>query len=299
MKAFLIISVIAYLTLTFGGGTAALLATIQIYLTWGREPPEILSAAIVNTAAIFAATTFIGVLDMFMTLWTLLKTREWEDEARKERLKEREENRLERAEERERREQERAADQQRQEKALEETRLERAAERERQEKALEESRLTREAEQQRQEKALEESRLAREAERERLAQERAAERERLAQERAADQQRQEKALAESRLAREAEQQRWEREFELRQAESQARMQVFEQESRAFQQQVLDRLDAEQAQRDLMTTRVLDLLEHITHRSNGRGGNDNGNGSNGDRPTDADADASPDAPEGQP
>ena len=79
------------------------------------------------------------------------------------------------------------------------------------------------------------------------------------------------------------------------------MQVFEaeraaqvavlQESRAFQQQVLDRLDSEQAQRDLMTTRVIDLLEHLTHRSNGRGGNDNGSG-NGDRPND-------DAPEAHP
>lgn len=255
MKAFLIISVIAYLTLTFGGGTAALIATIQLYTIWEREPPEILSAAIVNTAAIFAATTFIGVLDMFMTLWTLLKTREWEEEARKERLMEQEARKQERASEQEARQKER-----------------------------DENRQAREAERQRQERALEESRLAREAE----------------------QQRQEKALEESRLARVADQQRWEREFQQReaetqariqaiQAESQARLQVFEaeraaqtvalQESRVFQQQVLDQLAAERTQRDLMTARVLDLLENLAHRSNGSNGDhDHGDGNgNGDRP----------------
>lgn len=266
MKAFLIISVIAYLTLTFGGGTAALIATIQLYTIWEREPPEILSAAIVNTAAIFAATTFIGVLDMFMTLWTLLKTREWEDEARKERLMEQEA-----------RKQERALDQEARQKERDENRMAREAEQQRQEKALEESRLERAAERERQEKA-----------------------------RAAEQQRQEKALEESRLARAAEQQRWEREFQQReaetqariqaiQAESQARLQVFEaeraaqtvalQESRVFQQQVLDQLAAERTQRDLMTARVLDLLENLAHRSNGSNGDhDHGDGNgNGDRP----------------
>ena len=67
-----------------------------------------------------------------------------------------------------------------------------------------------------------------------------------------------------------------------------------QESRAFQQQVLDRLAAEQAQRDLMTTRVLDLLEYIAHRNNG--GNSNGNG---DRPADPNPNPSPDTPGGAP
>ena len=132
MRIFLVISVIAYLTLTFGGGTAALIATFQIYTLWGREPPEILSASIVNTAAIFAATTFIGVLDMFMTLWTLLKSKEWEEEARKEReadrqaaaadRKEREAERLARAKEWESARQEREQASQAREQALQENR---------------------------------------------------------------------------------------------------------------------------------------------------------------------------------
>ena len=73
------------MALSLGGATAALIFTIRIYSLFGSELPEILSATIVNTAAIFAATSFIGVLDMFMTLWTLLKSKDWEEEARKER----------------------------------------------------------------------------------------------------------------------------------------------------------------------------------------------------------------------
>ena len=42
-------------------------------------------------AAIFAATGFIGVLDMFMTLCTLLKSKDWEEAARKEREADRKE----------------------------------------------------------------------------------------------------------------------------------------------------------------------------------------------------------------
>ena len=112
MKIFLLISVVLYLALTLGGGSAALVATIQIYTLWQREPPEILSASIVNTAAIFAASAFVGVLDMFMTLWTLLKSKEWEEEARKEREADRQAaaaDREERKAERQIREAERAA----------------------------------------------------------------------------------------------------------------------------------------------------------------------------------------------
>ena len=89
MKTYLIISVIVYVALTSVGATAALTATLKVYALWGREPPETLTAAIVNTAAVFAATGFIGVLDMFMTLWTLLRSADWEKEAREEREKER------------------------------------------------------------------------------------------------------------------------------------------------------------------------------------------------------------------
>ena len=207
MKIFLLISVALYLALTLGGGTAALVATIQIYTLWHREPPEILSASIVNTAAVFAASTFVGVLDMFMTLWTLLKSKEWEEEARKEREADR---------------QAAAADRQ-----------ERAAEREVARQAAAAERELREAERQN-----------REAERE-----------------------------DARQEREAERELRERELRLREAEYQINLQTLRAERDAQSQTiqaVIQQLDAERTQRDQMTARVLDLLEQISHRSNGNG-----------------------------
>ena len=261
MKTFLIISVIAYVVLTAGGATAALTATIQIYTFWGRELPEILTAAIINTAAIFAATSFIGVLDMFMTLWTLLKSKDWEEEARKER----ETDRKLREKEREENRQARAAEQSAREKELEENRQARAAEQEARVKEREENRKLREAELQAREKELE---IARQA-------------------RAAEQQARERELEIARQARAAEQQAREKEFaanhQLREAELQARLQSMEaerlareqavRENRDFQQRILDELAADRAAQAQMTTRVLDLLEQVSHRLNGDGGRD--------------------------
>ena len=238
MKTFLIISVIAYVILTIGGAAAALTATIEIYTSWGRELPETLTAAIINTAAIFAATSFIGVLDMFMTLWTLLKSKDWEEEARKEREKEREENR-----------QARAAEQATREKELEENRQARAAEQAAREKEREESRKLREAELQAREKELEISRQAR----------------------AAEQQAREKEFAANHQLREAELQA---RLQSMEAERFAREQAVR-ENRDFQQRILDELAADRAAQAQMTTRVLDLLEEMSHRING---NHNGNGS---------------------
>ena len=124
MRVLLIVSIVLYVVLSLGGATGALIFTIRIYSLFGRELPEILSAAIVNTAAIFAATSFIGVLDMFMTLWTLLKSKDWEEEARKEREKERKAREKERVENRQLRE----AELQAREKELEVNRQARAAE---------------------------------------------------------------------------------------------------------------------------------------------------------------------------
>ena len=238
MKTFLIISVVAYVILTIGGAAAALTATIEIYTSWGRELPETLTAAIINTAAIFAATSFIGVLDMFMTLWTLLKSKDWEEEARKEREKEREENR-----------QARAAEQATREKELEENRQARAAEQAAREKEREESRKLREAELQAREKELEISRQAR----------------------AAEQQAREKEFAANHQLREAELQA---RLQSMEAERFAREQAVR-ENRDFQQRILDELAADRAAQAQMTTRVLDLLEEMSHRING---NHNGNGS---------------------
>ncbi|MDE2787709.1 MAG: hypothetical protein OXL37_13735 [Chloroflexota bacterium] len=223
MKTFLLISVIVYVILTIGGAAAALTATIEIYTFWERELPEILTAAIINTAAIFAATSFIGVLDMFMTLWTLLKSKDWEEEARKER----------------------EADRQAREKELAENRQARAAEQAAREKEIEENRKLRQAELQAREKELEISRQAR----------------------AAEQQAREKEFAAN--------------HQLREAELQARLQSMEaerlareqsvRENRDFQQRILDELAADRAAQAQMTSRVMDLLEQMSHRLNGDSG----------------------------
>ena len=132
MRTILIVMVIAYVTLTLGGASAALAFTIRIYTLHGMTFPETFSAAILNTAAVFAATSFFGVLDMFLTLWTLLKSKDWEEEARKDREadrqareKEREENRQAREADRQAREadrQAREADRQAWQQSLQENR---------------------------------------------------------------------------------------------------------------------------------------------------------------------------------
>ena len=70
--------------------------------------------------------------------------------------------------------------------------------------------------------------------------------------------------------------------QLREAELQARIQSMEserlareqslQENRAFQQHILDQLAADRQAQAEMTTRVLDLLEQMSHRLNGDAGN---------------------------
>ena len=213
MRVLLIASVVLYVVLSLGGATAAAVFTIRIYTLFGRELPEILSAAIVNAAAIFAATSFIGVLDMFMTLWTLLKSKDWEEEARKDREKDRKE---------------RESDRQAREKERVENRQLREAELATREKELEVNRQARAAEQQAREKELEVNRQLREAELQARIQ----------------------SMESERLAREQSLQ----------------------ENRAFQQQILDQLASDRQTQAVMTTRVLDLLEQMSHRLNGDASN---------------------------
>ena len=224
MRIILTTMAIAYVTLTLGGASAALAVTIRIYTMHGEPLPETFSAAILNTAAVFAATSFFGVLDMFLTLWTLLKSKDWEEEARKERDAERVA-----------REAERAA----REKELEDTRA-----------ARETERVARETERAAREKELEDTRAARETERVARETERA-------------------AREAERVAREAE----------RESERVAREQALL-ETRAFHQRILDELAADRAQQTLITTRVLDLMEQMTHRLNGNSNGSNSGSGNG-------------------
>ena len=137
------------------------------------------------------------------------------------------------------------------------------ADRQAREKEREENRQARAVEQESREKEREENRKLREAEL----------------------QAREKELEISRQARVAEQQAREKEFEanhqLREAELQARLQSMEaerlareqaiRENRDFQQRILDELAADRAAQAQMTSRVMDLLEEMSHRLNGDSG----------------------------
>ena len=173
MRTILIVMVIAYVTLTLGGASAALAFTIRIYTLHGMPFPATFSAAILNTAAVFAATSFFGVLDMFLTLWTLLKSKDWEEEARKEREADRqarEADRQAREKEREENRQAHEADRQAREKEREENRQAREADRQ----TREADRQTREADRQAWQQSLQENRAFQQQILDQLAAERAA-----------------------------------------------------------------------------------------------------------------------------
>ena len=84
-----------YLLLSVAAAIATLAATVTVYVLWGREPPETLSAAIVNTAAVLAASALVGVTDMFFTMQErrerLAEKRQHDEERRQWRIREEEE----------------------------------------------------------------------------------------------------------------------------------------------------------------------------------------------------------------
>lgn len=84
-----------YLLLSVAAAIATLAATVTVYVLWGREPPETLSAAIVNTAAVLAASAFVGVTDMFFTMQErrerLAEKRQHDEERRQWQIREEEE----------------------------------------------------------------------------------------------------------------------------------------------------------------------------------------------------------------
>ena len=92
------------LTAVIGGGVLWL--TLWSYAAAGEALSDTTSAAILNTtAATLLWLAFFGGLDMFLTLWTLMQTRQMEAD----RLRREEDDRREREQERIAREQERAA----------------------------------------------------------------------------------------------------------------------------------------------------------------------------------------------
>lgn len=85
--------------------SAVLGVTLWLYIAASRPTYEIFSAAVVNAAATLAASTFVGVFDMFFTLQQMRRNQEdnrrWEDlvaQMQKDRESDREERRAEREE---------------------------------------------------------------------------------------------------------------------------------------------------------------------------------------------------------
>ncbi len=94
-----------YVVTTVSAGAAALALTIWAYNLDGRMLSDLVTAAIINTAAAVAAMGFFGGFDMIFTIWQFLRNQE----AEKARNQEREEERRVREEERRAREEERKA----------------------------------------------------------------------------------------------------------------------------------------------------------------------------------------------
>ena len=96
-----------YVIATVSAGAAALALTIWAYNSDGRMLSDLVTAAIINTAAAVAAMGFFGGFDMIFTIWQFLRNQE----AEKARNQEREEERKVREEERKVRDEDRKAQQ--------------------------------------------------------------------------------------------------------------------------------------------------------------------------------------------
>ena len=94
-----------YVVTTVSAGAAALALTIWAYNLDGRMLSDLVTAAIINTAAAVAAMGFFGGFDMIFTIWQFLRNQE----AEKARNQEREEERRVREEERKAREEQQRA----------------------------------------------------------------------------------------------------------------------------------------------------------------------------------------------
>ena len=81
-----------YVIATVSAGAAALALTIWAYNVDGRMLSDLVTAAIINTAAAVAAMGFFGGFDMIFTIWQFLRNQE----AEKARNQEKEQDRAER-----------------------------------------------------------------------------------------------------------------------------------------------------------------------------------------------------------
>ena len=96
MSRFFFAAATIYVIVTLAAGASALTLTIWAYNSDDRMISDLVTAAIVNTAAAVAAMGFFGGFDMIFTIWQYLRNQE----AEKAREQEREEERKAREEER-------------------------------------------------------------------------------------------------------------------------------------------------------------------------------------------------------
>ena len=97
-RLLLISGVFFYLALTILIGGGVLWLTLWAYAEAGETISETISAAVLNTtAATLLWLAFCGGLDMFLTLWTIMQTRQMEAERQRREEEERKEREAERA----------------------------------------------------------------------------------------------------------------------------------------------------------------------------------------------------------
>ena len=103
MNSFFFVAASVYVISSLAMGSGALGVTVWAYNVDARIVSDLVTAAIINTAAAVAAMGFFGGFDMIFTIWQFLRNQE----AEKARNQEREEDRKAREEERRVREEER------------------------------------------------------------------------------------------------------------------------------------------------------------------------------------------------
>lgn len=136
MSRIVIAIVIIYPIMAAVGGAAALLVTLWAYNTDARMLSDTVTAAVINTAAVVAASGFVGGFEMILSLWQFMRNQEAEQARQQERLDDKERWEQERAQQEQERQQERARQEQerQQERARQEQeRVQREQERARQE----------------------------------------------------------------------------------------------------------------------------------------------------------------------
>lgn len=86
MRRIFIAIVIIYPVIAAVGGAAALLTTLWAYNMDERMVSDTVTAAVINTAAVVAASGFVGGFEMILSLWQFMRNQEAEQERQQERL---------------------------------------------------------------------------------------------------------------------------------------------------------------------------------------------------------------------